>query len=309
MIRPARAAILGSMLFAGWSNCSAPALSAPVTSSYQVSVTAPGQKPTSLHVEEAGKGKPVVLLHGLGGSTFAWRHIIPELARSYRVLAVDLKGFGQSDKPLDDHYSAEDQADLIAAFLRERDLEGVTLIGHSFGGTVALNTALELNSEPGRISKLVVLDAPALQQDFTGEEELIRTPGLPSSVLMVTPPEILAQLLLRVVSAPGRKIPDGDVEGYAQPFRDEGTRHAFIATAKAIFDDNKPKMGERYRAIRQPTLLIWCRGDKVVPLATGRRLVRHIKTARLEILNRCNHLPQDEVPDALLTKMKAFLRR
>jgi len=299
------------MLVAGWSSWCTPVISAPTTAtaSYRVSVTARGQKPTSLHVEEAGKGKPVVLLHGLGGSTFAWRHIIPELARTHRVLALDLKGFGQSDKPLDDRYSAEDQAALIAAFLRERDLSGVTLIGHSFGGTVALNTALELESEPSRVSKLVVLDAPALQQDFTGEEELIRTPGLPNSVLMVTPPELLAQLLLRVVSAPGRKIPDGDVEGYAEPFRDEGTRHAFIATAKAIFDDNKPKMGERYRSIRQPTLLIWCRGDKVVPLATGRRLARQIKSARLEILSRCNHLPQDEVPDALLAKLKTFLKR
>lgn len=309
MIRSVRAAILGSILVAGWSSLGAMVAGAAPPTSYRVSVTAPGSAPTELHVEETGQGKPVVLLHGLGGSTFAWRHIIPKLARTHRVFAIDLKGFGRSDKPLDERYSAADQAALIAAFLRQHDLKGVTLVGHSFGGTVALNTALALKDEPGRIAKLVVLDAPALQQDFSGEEELIRAPGLPNSVLMVTPPEIIAQLLLKVVSAPGRKIPYGDVEGYAEPFRDEGTRHAFIATAKAIFDANKPRMGDRYRAIRQPTLLVWCRSDRVVPLATGRRLARQIPNARLKILNRCNHLPQDEVPDALLAELKPFLSR
>ena len=301
----ARAAILGCLLLAATPWVSAWGATAP--KSYRVEVSAPGQDPTELHVEEAGHGPPVLLLHGLGGSTFAWRHIVPGLARTHTVYAIDLKGFGRSDKPLDDRYSAADQAALITAFLRQRDLRGVSLVGHSFGGTVALNTALALKNERGRIAKLVVLDAPALQQDFSGEEELFRAPGLPNSVLMVTPPKLLAQLLLTVVSAPGREIPDGDVEGYAEPFRDEGTRHAFVATARAIFDANKPHMGKSYRAIRQPTLLIWCRRDRVVPLATGRRLAKQIPNARLQILNQCNHLPQDEVPDVLLSKLKAFL--
>lgn len=310
MIKSARAAILGCMLVAGWcATWIAPGFAKPIASNYSVSVTAPGQQPVELHVEETGHGRPIVLLHGLGGSTFTWRHIVPGLARNHTVYAIDLKGFGHSGKPIDDHYSAEDQAALIAAFLRERDLKGVTLIGHSFGGTVALNTALALNDERGRIAKLVVMDAPALKQDFSGEEELFRVPAIPNSVLMVSPPELLAQLMLRVVSAPGRKIPPSDVRGYAEPFHDEGTRHAFVATARAIFDANKTGMGERYSAIKQPTLLVWCRRDRVVPLTTGRRLVKKIPNARLQILNKCNHLPQDEVPGALLAKLETFLKR
>lgn len=309
MIGSARAAILWCLLIAGSCALTSAVAKPAAPTGEHVVIDLPGHAPVRLYVEETGSGRPVVLLHGLGGSTFAWRHIVPGLARNHRVIAVDLKGFGRSDKPLDDRYAASDQAELVAAFLRERDLTGVTLIGHSFGGTVALNMALALKGDRGRIAKLVVLDAPALQQDFSGEEQLFRTPGLPSSVLMVTPPEILAQLLLKLVSAPGREIPERDVEGYAEPFRDEGTRHAFVATARAIFDANKPRMGDRYRAIRQPTLLIWCRRDRVVPLSTGRRLAKQIPQARLQILNRCNHLPQDEVPDALLAKLKTFLKR
>jgi pimeloyl-ACP methyl ester carboxylesterase len=251
----------------------------------------------------------VLLLHGLGGSTFTWRHIMPALARSHRVIALDLKGFGRSDKPFGGRYTARDQAALVSAFIRKRGLSGVTLIGHSFGGTVALSTALELNAEPGRIARLVVMDAPALNQDFGDTVELINAPGVAHAALTVTPPELMARLLLRYVSAPGRDIPEADIRGYAAPYYDPGSRHAFIATAQAILQSNTRRLGARYRAVRQPTLLVWCRRDAIVPLATGRRLARRLPNARLAVLRRCNHLPQDEVPEALLAKLQSFLER
>jgi pimeloyl-ACP methyl ester carboxylesterase len=247
------------------------------------------------------------LLHGLGGSTFTWRHIVPALARDHRVIALDLKGFGRSDKPADERYSAADQAALVAAFIRKRELTNVTLVGHSFGGTVVLLTALELDSDPGRAARLVVIDAPALKQDFGDAAELLRAPGLPNVAMTLTPPEVMVRLLLRYVSAPGRDIPEADIRGYAAPYYDLGSRHAFIATAQAILDANGSRMGARYSAIQQPTLVLWCRRDRIVPLATGRRLVRRLPNARLETLKRCNHLPQDETPDVLLGRLRAFL--
>jgi pimeloyl-ACP methyl ester carboxylesterase len=115
---------------------------------------------TALYVEEAGEGPPLILLHGLGGSLFTWRHIVAALARGHRVIALDLKGFGHSDKPFDDHYSAVDQAALVSAFIRKRGLRGVALVGHSFGGVVALRTARDFSSESGVIRRLVVMDTP-----------------------------------------------------------------------------------------------------------------------------------------------------
>lgn len=278
-------------------------------SAYRIALSASGLPPTVLYAETTGRGPPLVLLHGLGASTFTWRRIVPALARSHRVIALDLRGFGRSDKPRDQRYSAKDQAALVAAFLRKRHLTGVTLIGHSFGGTVALQTALAVKGEPNRIARLIIIDAPALKQDFGDTAELLRAPALPYAAFTVTPPELMTRLLLGYVSAPGRHVPESDVRGYAAPYYDLGSRHAFIATARSILASNAARLGGRYRAIRQPTLLVWCRRDRIVPLATGRRLVRRLPNARLKVLKRCNHLPQDEVPKALLKRLQAFLQR
>ncbi len=274
----------------------------------RIEITAPGQPPTTLYAEEAGNGPPLVLLHGLGASTFTWRHVIPVLARDHHVIALDLKGFGRSDKPFDDHYSATDQAALVAAFIRKRDLTGVSLVGHSFGGTVALLTALEFKEEPGRISRLVVIDAPALKQNFPGAAEVIHAP-LATYLAMTVAPQVAARELLRAVSIPRRKLPEADVAGYAAPYGSLGSSHAFVATTEAILKANTNRMGSRYPEIVQPTLVVWCRHDRVVPLMTGSKLARLLPDAHLDILSHCNHLPQDEVPDSLVADIQAFLKR
>ncbi len=306
MVRRVRWAILGGLLVA----CLAALWSAAgAGSGYRIALDAPGRATTALYVEEAGEGPPLILLHGLGGSLFTWRHIVAALARGHRVIALDLKGFGHSDKPFDDHYSAVDQAALVSAFIRKRGLRGVALVGHSFGGVVALRTARDFSSEPGVIRRLVVMDTPALQQDLSDGDWFFSVPGLPYVAMAVTPPELMTRMMLRLVSAPGRVVPEADVRGYAAPFYDIGSRHAFIATGQSIVDTNGPKMGLAFRKIAQPTLVVWCRRDRIVPLATGRRLAHVLPNARLAVLNKCNHLPQDEVPGALLSTLRPFLDR
>ena len=217
---------------------------------YRIALEVPGRPVTALYAEELGEGPSLILLHGLGGSLFTWRHVVAALSRAHRVIALDLKGFGQSDKPFDEHYSAADQAALVSAFIRKRGLSGVTLVGHSFGGVVALRTALDFAREPGVIARLVVMDTPALQQDLSDGDWFFSVPGLPYAAMAVTPPEFMTRMMLRLVSAPGRVVPESDVRGYAAPFYDLGSRHAFIATGQSIIDTNGPKMGRAYREHR-----------------------------------------------------------
>src|SRR3990170_6705993 len=89
----------------------------------------PPEAPVKLYYSEEGKGPPLLLIHGFGASTFTWRFVAPELAKSHRVIAVDLKGFGQSDKPFDERYSVFDQAELLAQLIVDKDLRDLTLVG------------------------------------------------------------------------------------------------------------------------------------------------------------------------------------
>ena len=89
---------------------------------------------------EAGQGPPVILLHGFGACAYSWRFLGPALAADHRVFTLDLKGYGLSDKPEDGKYAVSDQADLVAEFIRTRDLHDLVVIGHSMGGGVTLMT-------------------------------------------------------------------------------------------------------------------------------------------------------------------------
>jgi pimeloyl-ACP methyl ester carboxylesterase len=137
------------------------------TSSYFVDLQPDGQPPVRIHVEETGQGAPVLLLHGLGASTYTWRHVVPRLADRNRVIALDLRGFGRSSKPFDHFYSPTDHAAVVRAFIRARNLSGITLVGHSYGGMLALKLALDQRLETHRIARLVVMNAPAFPQPFS----------------------------------------------------------------------------------------------------------------------------------------------
>jgi pimeloyl-ACP methyl ester carboxylesterase len=275
---------------------------------YRVPVAQSNEGLFHLYAEEQGQGAPIVLLHGLGGSTYSWRHVAPVLARTHRVIAIDLKGFGQSDKAFDRAFSAHDQAQLVVQFLQRRNLRHVTLIGHSFGGQVALLTALQLRvADPTRISQLVLIDTPALPQPLSPVVRFMNLPVLPYALINIIPPEIMTALALipgqRVEREPG----DGDVVAYAEPFYSASARHAYVQTARQIVPPGFGLVVSAYRKLRQRTLLVWCASDDVVPVATGRRLVRLMPNARLDEISGCNHSPPDEAPIALTRALTRFL--
>jgi pimeloyl-ACP methyl ester carboxylesterase len=277
------------------------------TVTYRVDVSAITDPALELYVEESGAGQPVVFLHGLGESIFTWRKIVPAIAANHRAIAVDLKGFGKSDKPRDKKYTADDQATLIARLLEKLDITNATLVGHSFGGTVALRTALKKSVKDNeRIGRLVILAAPALPRSVASRFRQFDIPAtLPDAIAAALPADLMARFLLG--EARGGEIPETDIEGYAAPYRDVAAKLAFLATARSIILEKDKTIARRYRTIREPALLIWCRRDPIVPLYAGKRLRRTLPRSRLAILEGCHHLPQDETPEKLLNRLRPFL--
>ena len=108
----------------------------------------------TIHYLQQGSGKPLILVHGFAGSTYTWRKLIPLLADRYTVYALDLLGFGLSDKPVDGNYDLEAQGKLVIGFMDALHLTSATLVGHSMGGVVVGYAALDA---PSKVDSLILV--------------------------------------------------------------------------------------------------------------------------------------------------------
>jgi len=268
----------------------------------------PPEAPVRLYVEEQGKGAPVLLIHGFGASTYTWRHVAPELAKTHRVIAVDLKGFGQSDKPFDSRYSVFDQAELLAQLIVDKDLRNLTLVGHSFGGGIALLLALEANERlEGRITKLVLLDSIAYSQNIPVFFRLLDVPLVSRLGVSMIPPSVQTRVALRIAYFDDSKIDQDEVDAYAAPLRTAAGKHAIIYSARQIVPDGLAEISERYKTIELPTLILWCDHDRIVPLEVGLKLRRTLPNSTLRLVEDCGHMPQEEQPESMLKLLQDFL--
>jgi pimeloyl-ACP methyl ester carboxylesterase len=268
----------------------------------------PPEAPVKLYYHEEGKGPPVLLIHGFGASTYTWRHIAPKLAGSHRVIAVDLKGFGQSDKPFDGRYSIFDQAALLAQLIVDKDLRDLTLVGHSFGGGVALLLALEADQQlDGRISRLVLLDTIAYPQHIPVFFRLLDVPIVSQLGVRMVPASVQTRVALQIAYFDDSKIDPEEVELYAAPLKTAAGKHAIIHSARQIVPEDIAELSERYKTIKLPTLILWCDHDRIVPLEVGIRLRRTLPNSTLRLVEDCGHMPQEEQPARTLELIKGFI--
>lgn len=263
-----------------------------------------------LAVKDEGTGRPILLIHGLGTSGYTWRDIAPPLAKNHRVIALDLRGFGASDKPIDDHYTIADQAQAVEAFIRQEKLKDLTIVGHSYGGGVTLALALKLGQErPSPLRNIVLIDSIAYRQPIPIFFRLLKVPGLAEVSMTLVPPEVQATQALRLAYYDKDKISARAIAEYASPLYSSAAKHALAETVDRIMPDNIDEIATRYKTLKIPTQIIWCDHDKIVPLALGKRLQEDIPTAELTILSDCGHLPHEEKPEETLLIIQSFLAR
>lgn len=266
-----------------------------------------------LHVEVSGAAPApgvdtYLLIHGYAANTFTWRRWTPRLERRGHVLAVDLKGFGRAAKPDDGRYGPRDQAELVLRLVQERELRRVTLVGHSLGGAVALLTALGLlDAGERRVARLVIVAGAAYDQRLPPFVRLADYPTLSATAFRALgATRVVRAVLEQIVYDPG-SVDDEQVRGYAGPLDSADALRALLETARQIRPADLDSITARYREIDVPSLLLWGRADRVVPLAVGERLARELPNARLHVLERCGHLPAEEVPDESYALLEAFL--
>jgi pimeloyl-ACP methyl ester carboxylesterase len=255
---------------------------------------------------EAGSGPALVLVHDALASKETFEGAIERLARSFRVIAPDLPGFGESEKPDPLRYAygydafAEAIFDLVAAL----GLGRVHVCGHAMGGGVALTLAAK---RPATVHKLVLADALVFPVDDRREPTLERLGRLPVVGALVWR-QIVGRAMFRAfaertVYAGATKVPDGRLDALYDTFDEPGARQAAQATIAAK-GDTRPLVA-RLPRVAADTLVVWGRDDRLAPIDHGRRLARELR-GRFEVLE-CGRCPPDEAPEAFAATVAAFL--
>jgi pimeloyl-ACP methyl ester carboxylesterase len=235
----------------------------------------------------------LLLLHGYGESLVAYRGLIGDLERRYSIVAVDLPGSGLSESP-SGSYTLDTTVARVSALLDRWTHGPVVAVGHSMGGEIAAALAL---ARPDRIEKLVLI-APAGYGLGLG----IGPEPFTSSQQQVASWSLKARSLLIPIEAPDWLLDPPDMpEG---PAIDSAAREA----AGAILRDfDFAALRDRFREIRQPTLLIWGGLDPLIPIGIGRRIAAEIPDCRLVVLGNSWHRPHVEQPDRVVQEILRFL--
>jgi pimeloyl-ACP methyl ester carboxylesterase len=249
-----------------------------------------------------GRGKPVLLVHGIASSAYSWAEVIPALAAAHDVIALDLPGFGGSDLP--DHVSGDRYPRVLKSFLDELGVARVHLVGHSLGGAIASAFSA---SEPGRVDRLVLLDSAGFNVAPADRPWLLRVAGSPALAVAIERLPVrrrLVSLGLRQVFHDDARVTPERIEEYVGPLARPGA-----ARVVARLLDTPAFLGlpEAIGRIRAPTLIVWGAQDTWVPLADADRFLAAIPGARKAVIEACGHVPQEERPRETIALLTEFL--
>lgn len=248
---------------------------------------------------DEGQGAPVVLIHGFASAIENWTAVIPKLRERHRVIALDLKGFGWSDRPEGD-YSPEAEARLVLGLMDRLHVDRAAVVAHSWGSSVALALALQA---PERVSRLALYDAWVYESQQPSFFLWSRAAGLGEFLVGAyydqRPDDRMTAAFFNKDAIPERLI-----EEVESALERPGTKAAALA---AIRGQRFAELEGRYGTIEAPALLLWGREDEVTPVSVGEQLVRQLRDARLIVYERCGHFPMIEAEATSTRDLMAFL--
>jgi pimeloyl-ACP methyl ester carboxylesterase len=248
---------------------------------------------------DVGEGPAVVFIHGFASSLDVWDGVMTEVAKTHRVLALDLKGFGWTDRPEGD-YSPATQARLVLHLMDARGIDQAALVAHSWGASVALAVAL---SAPQRVTRLALYDAWVYEEQLPPTFYWARADGVGEAIFgifynqRVEDKIALAFYDKKFVT---QKLVDATERALERP-------GATAAALAAVRGQRYSHVQERYKEVQQPTLLLWGREDLVTMLSYGERLSNELAHAKLVVYPRCGHFPMVEAKAPSNAELIGFL--
>lgn len=258
---------------------------------------------------DAGGGETLLLIHGMAGSSDTWRAVIPQLAKKYRVVAPDLLGHGQSDKPRGD-YSLGAFAVWLRDLLDELGITRATIVGQSLGGGVAMQFVYQ---HPDYCQRLVLISSGGLGPDVGWTLRLLSAPGAELILPVIAPTPVLrvGNKLRSWFASAGIQSPrGGEMWSAYSSLADSPTRQAFLRTLRSVVDYRGQAVSALNRlhlTSQLPTMAIWGDADQIIPVSHAYAAQAARPASRLEVLAGVGHFPQVERPTEVADLIDDFI--
>jgi pimeloyl-ACP methyl ester carboxylesterase len=259
-----------------------------------------------IYVEEHGSGPPVLLLHGFAASSYSFHKLVPLLAGRFRVVSVDYYGFGYTERPkTTDAFGVDAQLELIRHVMKAKRMESATVLGQSYGGTLALLLA---QSDAALVERLVLISAVT---EFGEPPAWVRSPllrwaGYPATRLLLSSPKRFRELQRRAYHREG--VLTAEVaEAYRERLLIEGLEVTYCAFTTAMASGEQPALD--VPGVKIPVLVMAGQHDRIVPPESAQRLVTALPNARLLMLEESGHSAPEEEPETVAKAIWEFAFR
>lgn len=255
------------------------------------------------HYIERGEGEPVILLHGYFYDWYLWAANLDALAERFKVYALDLWGFGYSTRaPLDYGYPL--YAEQVLLFMDSLGIHRASLMGQSMGGGTAILFCVQHRE---RVNKLVLVDAAGWPQPLPLTGKFFNLPRVGEFLLGLNTDAVRKRLLAYQWIHNNDLITGRYFENVTRFHKVKGTTEALLAVLRKQFFFTLSDEIHRLDQMNVPTLLVWGREDKNVPLHGGQEMHRVLKDSRLETIDDVGHLPNYENPEVFNQLAVKFL--
>jgi pimeloyl-ACP methyl ester carboxylesterase len=259
---------------------------------------------TPVHYLDQGKGTVIVALHGIVDSLHTWDEWARKMTPHYRVVRMDIPGFGLTGPVREGEYSKEMFTGFLHAFLNELKIENCILTGNSLGGAIAWNFALHY---PEKVSQLILIDPAGYPMEIPWPLSLTETPGIRHVARFITPRWIY-QLSLRQVLGDPSRVTDTLVDRFYELNLRPGNRDALIEIMDSLKKLNQdPAFSKSITNIHTPTLLLWGKKDAWIPVSHVSKWKKDVPGIHTILYEKIGHVPQLEIPDQVAQDMHQWI--
>lgn len=254
-----------------------------------------------VHYKDQGQGEILLLIHGTASSLHTWNMWSQAFADHFRVIRMDLPGFGLTGPDVSHSYEIEDDVTFISEFLEKLGVSNAHFVGSSLGGRIAWEYSLE---HPNQVKSLTLINALGYKQEsWPPAIQLAMLPGMETLMPKLSSRFVYSQSL-KDIYFDHSLIGDDTIDRYYDLSLYPGNAEAFPKRVKAKLDDQE----QRITQIAVPTLILWGAEDRYFPVKNAYRFHEDIKQSQLKIYENVSHLPMEEVPEQSSNDVIQFIK-